>query len=63
MATSTITEPFFMVFTISSVTVFGALAPVTRTAPINKSAFFITLAKLYSLNIKVVILLPNISLR
>ncbi len=38
MATSTITAPFFMVFSISRVTSLGAFAPVTSTAPTTTSA-------------------------
>ena len=36
-ATSTITEPSFIVATISSVTRTGARAPATRTAPTRRS--------------------------
>jgi hypothetical protein len=38
MATSTITEPGFMRFSMSRVTSFGAEAPGTSTAPITRSA-------------------------
>jgi len=38
MATSTITEPGFIVFSMSRVTSFGAAAPGTSTVPISRSA-------------------------
>jgi hypothetical protein len=38
MATSTSTEPGFIVFSMSRVTSFGAAAPGTSTAPITRSA-------------------------
>ena len=41
MATSMMTEPGDMDFTISSVTSFGAFAPGINTAPMTRSASFI----------------------